>query len=207
MKGAVQTLLLELVGEMQSYGGLTYNIRTTHPYPTKSAVVGMLAAALGRPRGSYVGDLASLRMAVRIDRPGILEEDFVSIRRVVTSDLKSRKTRTMTKQYLADAAFLVGLEGEPSIVGMAHSALMCPVYQVYLGRKAYFPSRPVTRPGYLLSVPLERAVAQHPPLVPHVPASKTTLIEHPEGAFVAHDQPLDSLDRNYTVRTHRVKKG
>ena len=206
MNTTATTLLLELVGEMQSYGGLTYNVRTTHLHPTKSAVVGMVAAALGRRRRTDIGDLAALRMGVRIDRPGVLETEFFSVGGVVTSDLKQHKARVMSKEYLADAAFLVGLEGDSRIVEMAHAALMCPVYQLYLGRKAYPPGRPVTTPRHLIQGRLEPALANHPPLVPGEPALRTVFTEHPDGPFSLHDQPKNLLDRKYTARTYKVKE-
>lgn len=65
------TLLIRLQGPLQSWGTRSrFDHRDTWPYPTKSGVVGLLAAALGRDRREDVSDLAALRMGVRVDRKG-----------------------------------------------------------------------------------------------------------------------------------------
>lgn len=70
-------LLLKLAGPLQSWGsGSRFTERGTQHEPTKSGVVGLLAAALGRRRTDPVDDLAALDFAVRIDQPGLLESDF-----------------------------------------------------------------------------------------------------------------------------------
>ncbi len=59
---------------MQSWGTRSrFDYRDTWPYPTKSGVVGLLAAALGPDRNEDVSDLAALRMGVRVDRKGALK--------------------------------------------------------------------------------------------------------------------------------------
>ena len=65
------TLLLRLAAPMQSWGvSSRFTVRDTLREPTKSGVVGLIAAALGRPRTVQLDDLATLRMGVRIDQPG-----------------------------------------------------------------------------------------------------------------------------------------
>jgi len=71
------TLLARLAGPLQSWGTTgRFAYRDTHAHPTKSAFVGMLAAALGREREDDITDLAALRFAVRADRPGTPIRDF-----------------------------------------------------------------------------------------------------------------------------------
>src|SRR5437764_11434486 len=71
------TLLLRLAGPMQSWGTTSrFSIRDTGLEPSKSGVIGLLCAALGRPREHPVDDLAGLRFGVRADRPGTLRMDF-----------------------------------------------------------------------------------------------------------------------------------
>ncbi|GAA2417534.1 type I-E CRISPR-associated protein Cas5/CasD [Streptomyces mauvecolor] len=80
------TLLLRLEGVLQTWGGLSrFNARDSLPRPTKSGVIGLLAAADGHDRDEADGDhgdylplatLAELRFGVRADRPGQLIEDF-----------------------------------------------------------------------------------------------------------------------------------
>ena len=66
------TLLMRMRAPMMSWGDHSrFTIRDTRREPTKSAVIGLLCAALGRPRLEPVDDLAALKMGVRIDREGV----------------------------------------------------------------------------------------------------------------------------------------
>lgn len=74
------SLLLHLHGPLQAWGARSrFNSRSTEPAPTKSAVIGLLAAALGRPRGTVIADLAELVLTVRVDRPGRVLRDFHTV--------------------------------------------------------------------------------------------------------------------------------
>lgn len=81
------TLLLRLAGPLQSWGiSSRYASRDTGAEPSKSGVIGILAAALGLPRetdlsavriaGSGPFDLTRLRMGVRVDCEGVPGYDF-----------------------------------------------------------------------------------------------------------------------------------
>ena len=73
----MSVLLLKLAGPLQSWGADSrFTERKTRHEPTKSGVIGLLAAALGRRRTEPVDDLASLCFGVRIDQPGYYECDF-----------------------------------------------------------------------------------------------------------------------------------
>lgn len=154
------TLLLRLEGPLQSWGSQgRFSHRETHWEPTKSGVVGLLAAALGRPRETPPDDLASLRMGVRIDRPGRLLEDYHTISDTVSMSGNTLKNPVVTRRfYLADAAFLVGLEGDKPFLDALHLALECPVWPFFLGRKSCVPSRRV--PAGVVDRPLEDALRE-----------------------------------------------
>ncbi|MEZ4540218.1 MAG: type I-E CRISPR-associated protein Cas5/CasD, partial [Chloroflexota bacterium] len=65
------TLLLQCVAPLQAWGTQSnFSVRDTGREPSKSGIVGLLCAALGRPRAEPVADLAGLRMGVRVDREG-----------------------------------------------------------------------------------------------------------------------------------------
>ena len=65
------TLLIRLAGPMQSWGTQgRFDVRDTEREPSKSGVVGLLCAALGRDRSEPLDDLASLRMGVRVGPGG-----------------------------------------------------------------------------------------------------------------------------------------
>ncbi|MFG2716244.1 type I-E CRISPR-associated protein Cas5/CasD [Streptomyces goshikiensis] len=80
------TLLVRLEAVTQSWGTLSaFNNRDSLPRPTKSGVVGILAAADGHDRDEQreegddylpLSTYATLRFGVRADRPGTLFNDF-----------------------------------------------------------------------------------------------------------------------------------
>ncbi|WP_324666488.1 Type I-E CRISPR-associated protein Cas5/CasD [Mycobacterium canetti] len=144
----VNTLVLRLAGPLQSWG-LTgqFTRRDTHTQPTKSGVVGMIAACLGRERGADISDLAGLRMGVRVDQPGILLEDYHTISRTDGSTLptasgkkKADLTAISHRWYLADAVFLVTLTGDRKLLDVVADAIDHPVYAPTLGRRSCAPT-------------------------------------------------------------------
>jgi len=135
----MSTLLLRLAAPLQSWGlDNKFERRMTMREPTKSGVIGMLAAALGRRREEgeeAVKDLAPLRFGVRIDQPGQLLHDFH------TAQGKTEKEKFVThRYYLADAVFLVGLEGDDAFLQMLDEAINAPAFPLYLGRRSCPPA-------------------------------------------------------------------
>lgn len=74
----ISTVVLRLEGPVQGWGGAgsRWDHRATENRPTKSAVVGLVANALGRTYEDPIDDLAELRFAVRADKPGHVELDY-----------------------------------------------------------------------------------------------------------------------------------
>jgi CRISPR system Cascade subunit CasD len=130
----MSTLLLRLAAPLQSWGSDSkFNRRLTEREPTKSGVIGLLAAALGRGRADDVSDLAALKFGVRIEQPGELVQDFHTARR---DDLAF-----VTKRYyLADAVFLAGVESDDAFLGILDAAVRAPVFPLYLGRRSCPPA-------------------------------------------------------------------
>ena len=156
-------LLLKLCGVMQSYGSSQkWYYRLTNQEPTKSAVVGMLCAALGRDRSEPVSDLSSLPMHVRVDKEGGLMRDLQTAGggsflgfgkndklpyRPITSEGKSKSGGNAipyNKDYLCDAKFLVAIKckNEAQAKELSES-LKAPKNQISLGRKSCVPSEPI----------------------------------------------------------------
>lgn len=132
----MSTLLLRLASPLQSWGvGSKFDTRDTAREPTKSGVIGLLAAALGRSREANLDDLKALNFAVRIDQPGSLLRDFHTARQV-----KGSTSYVTTRYYLADAIFLAGLEGEEEFLRKLEIALLNPVFPLFLGRRSCPPS-------------------------------------------------------------------
>jgi CRISPR system Cascade subunit CasD len=200
------TILLRLSAPMQSYGLYSrWEDHDTPPRPTKSAVAGIVANALGRERDADVSDLAAMAFAVRADRPGRLAVDDQTVgggvfpltpliasrpktagnahwygvpRRpetAVTGALTASHTpsfRTpmlVTKQYIADGAFLAGLTtNDHALAQEVIQALRQPARLLSLGRRAYPPAHPI---GYGST----ELGAQHwPTAIPLLPEASTT---------------------------------
>ncbi|NYI42041.1 type I-E CRISPR-associated protein Cas5/CasD [Demequina lutea] len=134
-------LVLRLAGPMQSWGVSSRFVRrTTESQPTKSGVLGLLAAAAGRRRTDPIEDLLAVSFGVRVDQPGRLVRDFQTAR---TMD-GAHSMPLSYRFYLADAAFLAVVEGEPGFIDELDDALRHPVYPLYLGRRSCPPAGPVT---------------------------------------------------------------
>ena len=135
------TLLLRLAGPMQSWGTQSrFPVRDTGQEPSKSGVIGLIAAALGRARHLDVSDLAGLLMGVRIDKEGRVLKDYQTTLNMIRADW-SRSTDAVisNRYYLADADFLVGLESENGhLLREIHQAVANPHWPLCLGRKGVF---------------------------------------------------------------------
>jgi CRISPR system Cascade subunit CasD len=165
----MKTLLLRFAGPMQAWGTQSrFGLRETGLEPSKSGVIGLLAAALGKPREEHEGDgypklstLAALRMGVRVDRPGVMLKDYQTVggkhRRddqdygiMSASGDKSKNAVVSHRFYLADASFLVGLEArgveDEGLLDTLHLAVQRPRWQLCLGRKSFVPGEPVSLP-------------------------------------------------------------
>ncbi|MGV9251438.1 type I-E CRISPR-associated protein Cas5/CasD [Streptomyces sp. NPDC003697] len=138
----MSVLTLRLAGPLQSWGASSrFARRTTESAPTKSGVIGMLAAAAGIERGDdhRLTPLAALRFGVRIDQPGTRLRDFHTAHHGVTGKAMPLSERF----YLADAVFVAALEGDHRLLAQLHAALRTPVYAAFLGRRSCPPSLPI----------------------------------------------------------------
>lgn len=161
-------LVVRLCGPMQSWGTQSrFRIRDSEHEPTKSGIIGMMAAALGMDRKDPLGSLTSLLMAVRVDREGVYRQEFQTALDVVTASGSVAKDPQLSyRNYLSDADFTTCLAGDRTLIDAIHYALLHPQRPLFLGRKSYVPSAPLTRPGWvfrdteptpvLLSLPLRR---------------------------------------------------
>ncbi|MFD0683735.1 type I-E CRISPR-associated protein Cas5/CasD [Actinomadura fibrosa] len=136
----MSVLLLQFAGPLQAWGSSArFARRTTEPAPTKSGVLGLLAAALGRPRTADPSDLAALQFGVRVDQRGTLLRDFQTAHDIDTGDAFPVSERF----YLADAVFVAALQGPHQQLSELLHALRQPGYLPYLGRRSCPPARPI----------------------------------------------------------------
>jgi CRISPR system Cascade subunit CasD len=136
----MSTLLLHLAAPLQAWGDSSrFTRRQTRSEPTKSGVIGLLAAAQGRRRTDSIEDLLSLRFGVRVDQPGRLMRDFQTAQRWDTG----ARMPLSYRYYLADAVFVAAIEGERSLLEGLDDALRRPAFPLFLGRRSCPPAAPV----------------------------------------------------------------
>ena len=156
-------------GPMQAWGSSSrFQYRETEAFPTKSALLGLSAAALGIDKygpdeSERLAELAALRAIVcAIPRRGESQTlrltDFHTIgggyekQGSVMEKLSiPRKasgppfgTVITRRTYLTDARFVAAFEGSDSTVRAVADALADPVWGVWFGRKTCLPALPLT---------------------------------------------------------------
>lgn len=141
-------LALRLAGPLQSWGvDSKFTRRRTGTEPSKSGVVGLLAAASGLRRTDPLEHLLSLRLGVRVDQPGQVVKDFQTEIRRETSrsgDVTAKAMPLSYRYYLGDAVFLAMLEGPAPLLEGLEEALRRPAFPLFLGRRSCPPAGPVT---------------------------------------------------------------
>ncbi|MFW5416442.1 type I-E CRISPR-associated protein Cas5/CasD [Nocardiopsis sp. CNT-189] len=234
MAEQVDVLALRLGGPLQSWGGGTrFTTRGTLSHPTKSGVVGLCAAALGRPRGADLSDLAALEFGVRTDRPGELLIDYHTMsaashgplapkeQRLPTADgkmLKPGEGKISRRYYLQDAVFTAAFagrtDGQRDLLRRLEEALRRPRYPLFLGRRSCPPDRPVLIARFEGAAGAHRALSSLIPWqVPkwrrvrrrEAPERLAVAFDHPEGEELIDDLPAGgaAFDRVFAHRPVR----
>lgn len=222
---STHTLLLRLAGPMQAWGTHSrFEVRDTGVEPSKSGVLGLVCAALGRPRAESVDDLADLHFGVRVNREGLMARDYQTAGAARAKDDPARGIHTAsgtvgsnlvtTRYYLADADFTVGLNGSDiGLLEQIDAALRRPKWPLSLGRKAFPPGVPVALPatGLRPDTALKEALQNAPfPTDRHNPPMRVRLIleERNPGMFeqIRDDQPVGAayLNRTFAARGIRT---
>lgn len=136
--------ILHLRGPLQSYDDRGFGpIREAGAFPSRSAVIGLVAAAQGLPRND--DRLVHLHDALLVHaatvRPGAVRTDFHTV------DAGGKNKTVTYRDYHHDAHFVVLVEArtpsDADLLEAAQSALRSPYYVAYLGRRACPPSRPL----------------------------------------------------------------
>ncbi len=218
------TLLLRLEGPLQSWGSTSrYPIRDTGQSPTKSGVIGLVCAALGKPRLEAPGPLptlaalAALQMGVRVDAPGTVEREYQVAgggtflgRKYGVAKAENPGLEPLPSQrwYLADAVFLVGLEGARALLEQIAAALAAPVWPLALGRKSFVPGLPVhLTDGLRPTEGLREALVSYPRLRPGAESVRFIweVDDLAEAEETRRDVPLDFEQRRYGLRGLRTE--
>jgi CRISPR system Cascade subunit CasD len=174
---------------LQAWGlDARFDLRQTAAEPSKSGVLGLCCAALGRDRSEPIDDLAALAFGVRVDREGRLTRDYHTATSVINSSGTDLGTVVSNRWYLAQAAFLAGFEGSRPLLETIHAALQRPHWPLVLGRKSCPPAVPPGS-GRIVDLPLQNALLQAPLLIERVKHFRLVL-EGPQGLQTRPDQPL-----------------
>ena len=161
-------LALLLDGPLQSWGFASrFTRRTTALHPTKSGVVGLLAAAMGVDKhgpdeATLIGRLAALQcITIALPKkrggrelPMLRLSDYHTIgggydkgidwmKKPRAASGATLETVLSERHYLLDARFGVLLEGEPDWLEQVAGRLRDPVWGLWLGRKCCIPASPL----------------------------------------------------------------
>jgi CRISPR system Cascade subunit CasD len=151
-------LVFHLYGPMAAWGDIAVGeYRPSFAHPSKSAIIGLLAAALGIRRDEEERQkqlTGAFSYAVRVDAMGSLLRDYHTIQVPTSGTVRNPKTFHTRKAELADsdlntilssrdyrcdAVYTVAVtlrEGAPYSVKSLADALRKPVFTLYLGRKS-----------------------------------------------------------------------
>lgn len=192
-------LILKLQGVMQAWGEHTFEgLRPSTNFPTRSALVGLLAACLGIDRNNRKQQQAlanSFLYAVRQDETEhklvkMMDYHTVKDAREDYVGLKSHETIITQREYLLDAVFTVAIwntDAAEYSLDQLKVAICQPRYTPFLGRR----SCPITRPLY---EDLVKAINSDEAL---------KLIEPITGVIYSEEDLLEILGRN--KHRHRVR--
>lgn len=157
-------LVFQLYGPLAAWGEPAVGeVRHTNPIPGRSAILGLLAAALGirREEEARLSELnGHYRIAVRQLRESQWLRDYHTVQvprenrklryatrrdelRLASDELQ---TILSTREYRCDAYYLIAIElteGAPHDLDQLRQALQEPVFPLYLGRKSCPPGLPL----------------------------------------------------------------
>lgn len=124
---------------MQSWGTSSrFETRTSDYYPSKSGIIGVIAASLGygRDEDEKIQKLNDLDFAVRIDQEGVLKKDYHIARKVkLNGDID--RTYVTNRYYMEDAVFIVAISHEDyKWINEIYEGLKHPYFQPFMGRRS-----------------------------------------------------------------------
>ena len=142
----VKTILLKLSGPLQAWGTSShFETRNTDYYPSKSGVIGILAASLGYKRceDTKIQKLNMLDFAIRTDQTGGLLRDFHTAAKYEQLAngcgrcAEFNKTYTTYRYYMEDSVFVVALShADNQWIDQIIYALKHPCFPPYMGRRS-----------------------------------------------------------------------
>jgi CRISPR system Cascade subunit CasD len=189
------TIILRLEGPLQAWGTPgAAEIRRSHNMPQKRAVLGLIRAAKGLARAETWPELEALDFQVLVLKRPRRMWDFGTMANAVSADgTFIHRQGTQQKEYLADAAFLVALEGATALIHEVQVALEHPVFLIGLGRRDCVPSYPILWEA--IDLPPGEALEQ-------ARAAIQTMIQDAE-PDASNGESIDGIDQSeQPVRVH-----
>jgi CRISPR system Cascade subunit CasD len=169
MSDSTRAFAILLDGPMQSWGSSSrFTRRETEAFPTKSALIGLLAAAAGIDKygpdeAKLLAPFSALRLTVyRLPRGGNLTQRLSDFHTVGGGyDAKASAFDKMSiphkasggpganavithRTYLTGACFIAAFEGSGAVVAAAVRHLENPLWGVWFGRKTCLPAMPLS---------------------------------------------------------------
>lgn len=210
-------LVFTLCAALGAMGDLAgHERRGSLAWPGRSAVIGLVAAALGVRRGDEAGfaRLDALRMAVGVIDDGLPLRDYHTVETIPTAAARNPDSRpaalaragrstntTITlRDYRVGVAYIVALWPGPGWAGALEDlarALRQPVFTLYLGRK----SCPLAAP------PAPRVVAADDPLRAMALAARPPFGHQGALRLVASEVPLSPDDMHESRNDLPVERG
>ena len=220
-------VVFTLAAPMGAFGDLAgHERRSSGEWPARSAVLGLVGAALGvrREDTSAQEALAGWRMAVSVLSRGVAFRDFHTVQTVPTARIKRPATRRDAlaalgssdnplitwRDYRSDCAFGVALWGGGGAAEV-RAALARPRFTPYLGRKSCPLAAPMAPQVVEAESPIEAlARITVPPFLELDPARPLLVAsDEPLGGGwqeVRWDQPLDRGAWHFGPRTVHIHR-
>ena len=220
-----------LDGPLQSWGvSSRFQRRGSESFPTKSGVLGLLAAALGIDKNAedeaeHLAPIRQLRLTVyRVEplersHPVVRLEDFHTVGggydakdpverlRISHKASGGPSTTIIThRTYLTDARFAVVLEGDSAVLERCREALQDPRWGVWFGRKSCLPASPLaptpapTGEESLNQLLTKLGTASSTTWQAVEGREEVAAVGHSTGVWFAPDQPVSFGKREFRSR-------
>lgn len=142
----MKTLILKTEG-MSAYGLQTFDVhRKVNHFPTRSAVLGLLSAAMGFCREQHAQIFAlsqKLQIAVQVNNTGEKMVDYHTVKNFRSPLGKIQKgTKPTFREYWCDSEHTFAITSDDNTVKQLAEKVNAPVFFLFQGRK----SCPLTRP-------------------------------------------------------------
>jgi len=195
-----KTLILKTEG-MSAYGLQTFDVhRRANHFPTRSAIIGLLGAAMGFTHDDYpllYSFSQSVDVAVQVNKPGTKIVDYHTVQNFRSPLGKIQKaTKPTYREYWCDSEHTFAITGDDQTILSLAERVRSPVFTLFQGRK----SCPLTRPLFESIVDANNPASALKQLGEIGQIFSDVPAENQVATLQVRDQ-LTSLPRKYAMRT------